>query len=77
MGVSKKGVPQNGWFIMKNHIKMDDLGVPLFLETSIIYIYMYMIWYDLYNVFTGITCKKRATVKQKQKLQMNANEATW
>ncbi len=31
----KIGVPQNGWFIIKNPIKMDDLGVPLFLETSI------------------------------------------
>ena len=27
------GVPQHGWFIMDNLIKMDDLGVPLFLET--------------------------------------------
>ena len=31
----KIGVPQNGWFVMENLIKMDDLGVPLFLETSI------------------------------------------
>ena len=31
----KIGVPQNGWFIMGIPIKMDDLGVPLFSETSI------------------------------------------
>ena len=28
-------VPQNGWLGMENPIKMDDFGVPLFLETPI------------------------------------------
>ena len=36
MGVSKnRGTPKWMVKIMKNPIKMDDLGVPLFLETPI------------------------------------------
>ena len=29
------GVPQNGWLLMENRLKMDDSGIPPFQETSI------------------------------------------
>ena len=32
----KIGVAQHGWFIVENPIEMDDLGIPIFLETPML-----------------------------------------
>ena len=51
----KINIPQNGWFILENPIKLDDLGVPLFSETSIhtyISLYLYTCIIYIYNIMS-------------------------
>ena len=44
-------VSQNGWFVIDNPIKLDDLEVPPFQETPNIYIYIFQ------YIYIYISCK--------------------
>ena len=59
----KIGVPQNGWFISENPIRMHDLVVPLFLETSIYFANRnFRKAFVLHSMAEGSTTQKAASM---------------
>ena len=54
MGVSKnRGIPKWMVYFMENPIKMDDLGIPLFLETPI-YVFVCSFSWETTNQKKGV-----------------------
>ena len=58
----KIAIPQNGWFLMENPIKMDDLGVPIIFGNTHVFLALsfpqcqvlaWTLWRSLRNVAPG------------------------
>ena len=51
--------PQNGWFIMANHMKMDDLGgnTPVFGNTQVIFFWLKRQWLFDVCLHVDILCR--------------------
>ena len=73
----KIGVPQIGWFIMENPIKMDDLGVLLFSETPIWSLFCHCSpeWYSTYPPATRSRVPPPSPEKSWQDRNRAANAA--